>query len=502
MKYFTLLLLIIILVPGCGQKHGDGDHQGTAVKRTVWTKKSELFVEYTEPGVAKKSQFLLHFTELATFKPITEGSLILTFIHPSGESFSIKIDSPTKPGIFRADAVFKNTGRYTMKAALAGKTFSDEIMIDGIDVKGERDHADKKSSTEKEGYLIAFSKEQQWRIDFKTESPLRQTISSSFVSAGEFIPISSNEVTISAPLTGILSVSKRLPFLGQKINRDEAVAQIEPAVSQQGGIGQLSAAYAESKNRAALAQKEHDRAKRLYEAKAVPKRRLEEAELALDSARAALSPLERAMESIKKGTFEGRIMVRSPLKGTVVELLVSNGKAVEAGQPLMRIINTSMLWLRANIPATEIGRIKGFSQATFSVAGVGSGFKPTRLVAINDVVDAKSRTVPVIFEVSNPQGVFKAGMFADVSIRTGQVENGVTLPEEALFEDEGRFFVFVQKDGESFERREVSAGIRGNGYAHITKGVEEGERIVTKGGYYVKLASLSSRMQQGHGHEH
>ena len=502
MKYFALPLLLIMLLSGCEKKHDDADHQEAVVKRTVWTTKSELFVEHDEPRVAKKCRFLLHLTDLAGFKPITEGPLALTIVSPSGESFVVNIEKPAKPGIFKTEVVFKNAGSYTIKAGLAGKTFSDEIILNGIEVKDERNQSEKKLSQEKEGSLIAFSKEQQWRIDFKTEHPSRQTVSSSFVSAGELIPVSKNEVTISAPLTGVLSVSKRLPFLGQKIGRDEVVAWIEPAISQQGGIGQLGAAYSESKNRMTLAQKEYDRAKRLYEAKAVPKRRLEEAELALDSAGAALRPLDRAMESMKTGASENRILVRSPLKGTVVELLVSNGKTVEAGQPLMRVVDTSTLWLRANIPATEIGRLKDLAQATFTVTGVGAEFKPTRLVAVNDVVDAKSRTVPVIFEVSNPRSAFKAGMFADVSIRTGQVEKGLTLPEEALFEDEGRFFVFVQRDGESFERREIRVGIRGNGSAHITEGITEGERIVTKGGYYVKLASLSSRMPQGHGHEH
>jgi multidrug efflux pump subunit AcrA (membrane-fusion protein) len=121
---------------------------------------------------------------------------------------------------------------------------------------------------------------------------------------------------------------------------------------------------------------------------------------------------------------------------------------------------------------------------------------------VSNVVDEKSRTVPVIFEVSNPKLLLKAGMFANVAIRTDLVERGLSLPEEALFEDEGRFFVFVQTEGESFERREVKTGIRGAGRVQIREGIREDERVVARGGYYVKLASLSARMPQGHGHEH
>jgi RND family efflux transporter MFP subunit len=496
-------LIVLMFFAGCARKHNETDQHEAAVKRTVWTQKSELFVEYSEAKVGEPCRFLLHLTYLETFKPVTIGLLTLTFTPKSGEPFTVTIKNPAKPGIFTAETIFKNPGRYAMKVVLAGKNFSDEILVDGIEVRGVNEKVrNLPVAEEKEGHLISFSKEQQWRIDFKIAKPARKTVSTAFVVAGELIPVSNNEVTVSAPLAGILSVSKRLPYIGQKIDKDEVVALIEPAPHRQDGFGQLSAEYAESKNRVALAQKEYDRAKRLYEAKAAPRKRIEEAELALDSAKAALDPLERAMEIMRKGTSENRIMVRSPLKGTLVELPVSNGKAVEAGQPLMRIINTSILWLRANLPVTEIGRLKSFHEAAFTVAGINGEFKPKRLVAINDLVDAKSRTVPVVFEVNNPTGALKAGMFADVSVQTGHVEKALVLPEEALFEDEGRFFAFVQREGESFERREVKVGTRGNGYAHIREGLGEDERVVTKGGYYVKLASLSSRIQQGHGHEH
>jgi RND family efflux transporter MFP subunit len=502
MKRLILALLLLVLFYGCAKERGEADHQDRPIRRTVWTEKSELFLEYTGRKAGQECTFLLHFTDLGTFKPVAEGPLVLTFTSTGSEPLTITVKGPAPPGIFKAQATFKNAGKYTLKAVIANKTFSDEILVDNLEITAVGDNPHEVPPPAGDRTLIAFSKEQQWRIEFKTEKPTRREVSSSFLSPGEFIPVSNSEVTISAPLAGILSVSKRLPYLGQKVERDQTVAQIEPAAFQQGGVGQLSAAYSEAKNRAILAQKEYDRAKRLYEAKAVPKRRLEEAEIALDTTQAALSPLERAMESTKKGTVEHKIMVPSPLQGTVVELLVSNGKAVEAGQPLMRVINTSTLWLRANVQATEIAKLKQFDEVFFAVSGVDGTFRPTRLVAVNEMVDPKSRTVPVVFEVPNPKGLFKVGMFADVSIVSGKAHNLPTLPEQALFEDEGRFFVYVQKEGEAFERREVAVGTRGGGYAHISGGIRDDERVVTRGGYYVKLASLSSRTQQGHGHEH
>jgi len=372
-----------------------------------------------------------------------------------------------------------------------------------IEVPGGNEKPEEAHHEEKGGGDIAFLKEQQWTIDFMAGLPLKQSVSSSFIATGEIIPVSNAEVTVSSPLAGTISLSRQLPYVGKKVAGNEALAVIEPPISQQGGIGQLAASYAEAKNRVLLAQKEHERAKRLYEAKAAPKRRLEEAELSLESAKAFLDPLHTAMQEMKQGTPENRVIVRAPFSGTVVELLITKGKAVEPGQPLMRIINTSTVWLRANVPATEIAGLKNMDKAAFTIPGIEGEIKPSRLVAVNDVVDPRTRTVPVIFEVNNSKGLLKVGMFAEVAIKTGQAENALTLPDEALFEDEGRFFVFVQMQGEAFERREVKTGIRGSGFVQVISGVKEDERVVLRGGYYVKLASLSSRMPDAHaGHGH
>jgi RND family efflux transporter MFP subunit len=311
------------------------------------------------------------------------------------------------------------------------------------------------------------------------------------------VPVADAEVTLSAPLSGNLSLSKPLPHAGSRISKNDVIAVIEPPVSLQGGIGSLTASHAEARSRVVLAQKEYERAQRLYEAKAVPKRRLEEAEIGLESAKAAFEPLDRAVQEVKPGSPGGRVVVRAPFGGTVVELFAANGKAIDGGQPILRLINTSTVWLKASVPATEIGSLGNLDKASFTIPGIEGEMKPSRLVTVNDMVDQKTRTVPVIFEVANNAGKLKVGMFADVSLKTGRAENALTVPAEALIEDEGRYFLVVLKGGESFERREVKTGTRG-GVVQVLSGLAKDERVVLRGGYYVKLASLTSRMSDPH----
>ena len=76
-----------------------------------------------------------------------------------------------------------------------------------------------------------------------------------------------------------------------------------------------------------------------------------------------------------------------------------------------------------------------------------------------------------------------------------------TISESALVDDGGRPIVFVQTGGESFERRPVTLGERQGGRVQVTAGVALGERVVTRGAYLVRLASMSTQVP-AHGHAH
>jgi multidrug efflux pump subunit AcrA (membrane-fusion protein) len=68
-------------------------------------------------------------------------------------------------------------------------------------------------------------------------------------------------------------------------------------------------------------------------------------------------------------------------------------------------------------------------------------------------------------------------------------------------DDTGRPVVFVQASGESFERRPVTLGAREGDVVQVVEGVKRGDRIVSKGAYLVRLASLSTQAP-AHGHVH
>jgi multidrug efflux pump subunit AcrA (membrane-fusion protein) len=71
----------------------------------------------------------------------------------------------------------------------------------------------------------------------------------------------------------------------------------------------------------------------------------------------------------------------------------------------------------------------------------------------------------------------------------------------SVVDDAGRPIVFVQVEGETFERRPVTLGEREGEFVQVTAGLTNGERVVTRGAYLIRLASLSTQVP-AHGHVH
>ena len=116
------------------------------------------------------------------------------------------------------------------------------------------------------------------------------------------------------------------------------------------------------------------------------------------------------------------------------------------------------------------------------------------------MLDKSTRTIPVVFQVRNPQNQLKLGQIVQTEIHTAQRQNLIVVPVSAIIDEDIDKVVFVQLKGESFERRSVSTGPAFGDWVAINNGLKEGERVVTRGAYAVKLASANVSVGQAHVH--
>jgi multidrug efflux pump subunit AcrA (membrane-fusion protein) len=145
--------------------------------------------------------------------------------------------------------------------------------------------------------------------------------------------------------------------------------------------------------------------------------------------------------------------------------------------------------------------------ASYELAGETGQFIPItgdgvgRLVFVGIQVDTATRTVPLIYEVKNPENRLRIGQSVNLFVETSRAEDTLAIPSAAIVEEDGRPIAFVQAGGETFQKRDLTLGIRDGGWVQVLSGITEGERVVTKGAYAVRLASVSSAIP-AHGHVH
>ena len=172
------------------------------------------------------------------------------------------------------------------------------------------------------------------------------------------------------------------------------------------------------------------------------------------------------------------------------------------------MVDRSQLWLEAHIPEADLPEVGQPTGAWFEPR---PGQPPVsidvndggELISFGEIIDPQTRTAPLIFSLGETEAdnQLRVGSFVKAHIFSGEPREVVAIPASSVLDEKGLDVVYVMIGGESFERRTVRLGMRDRGRVEIVDGVEPGEHVVSKGAYYVKLASTSTG-SVGHGHAH
>lgn len=123
------------------------------------------------------------------------------------------------------------------------------------------------------------------------------------------------------------------------------------------------------------------------------------------------------------------------------------------------------------------------------------------ILSYGKTVNPDNFLLPVNLQVDN-NGTLINGGYVEVYLQCENNRKSVTIPNSALIEEQGAFFVFVQLTPELFEKREVILGSQNFIKTEIVNGLLATERIVTKGAVLVKLSQSSSALDPHSGHTH
>jgi len=470
------------------------------LKATVWTRGGELYLEYPALVRGQKERFAIHLTRLTDFKAVRDA---LCDVHLGEEVFPC--DPSTHPGIFGADIQPKTAGEASMSIVVRGKDLNETFDVGTVKVANNVTSAERPAEAKEE--TIAFSKEQQWALDFGTELATEQGMRDSLRVAAETLPRTGGEAVVTAPSAGRL-VMDRTFAVGTTIEIGTELASIVPPAGPTTDTASLQLAETEAKVSLDQARRDRSRAERLLAAGAAPARRTEEARTVEATAQARLQAAQTRLQqfdSTRSGDGKDagikRFAVRAPISGILAESSAVGGTNMEAGKLLFRIIDINSIFVSGIVPESEFSKLRDLSGAEIEMPDTGQVRLAGRLVAIGRLVDAETRTVPVIYETDNHDHRLAINQTVFLRLFLTPMGKAPVVPEAAIVDDAGRPVVFVQRGGETFLRRPVKLGMRNHGLVQVLEGVDAGDRVVTKGAYLIRLSTMSSAVP-AHGHVH
>jgi membrane fusion protein, heavy metal efflux system len=520
MKVFTLPLTAfgVVLLAGGGCRpapsgHGHDHDEPKTAQITVWTDSYEVFAEHRAPVAGKATTFITHVTDLQTLEPRREG--MVKFVLRQGDQVAEHPQAaPARAGIYLPRIIFPRAGDWQLTLLVPTDGTNAPVDLGVLTVYADQNAADHAVIPDApEG--VSFLKEQQWKIGSKAEAVARQRLVKRVKAPAHVRARPGFSASVVAPVSGQLVAldGKPIPQPGRRVETGELLALLKPNFSEAAArLVEADSGLAAAKAELHQAEAAYERTRKLAAEEAKSQRELQEAKLAFESAQARYAAAAGLIETFKQsgdrqsGDAPLMLELRATIPGVLNTVAAGPGEVVSAGQAVFTVLNPESVWIEARIPEIDVGRLSGAKDATLEVPEHPGQFVPVtaegsgQLVSLGVEVDAATRTVPLIYEMRNPRGLL-IGQMVNLFVETAHAEETLAIPDSAIVDEDGRPIAFVQLSGETFEKRDLELGIRDGNLVQVLSGLAEGERVVTKGAYAVRLASVSSAIP-AHGHVH
>ncbi|GKS57663.1 RND transporter [Nitrospira sp.] len=202
------------------------------------------------------------------------------------------------------------------------------------------------------------------------------------------------------------------------------------------------------------------------------------------------------LRDLKRGGHEEahRYTLTSPIAGTVVTQHAVRGQGVSPGLELFEIVDTSQVWVFANLPIEQVRHFQEGQTGTIIPKGGEPVTAPLTYVA--PLADETTRTVQIRFEVRNATAQLKPHEYVDVTLTRPGVPL-LAVPETALTAIDRIRGVFREQDT-AYRFVPVQTGREGGGWVEVLEGLNEGDRIVVEGAFDLKNIQLKGQIVTEH----
>ncbi len=298
--------------------------------------------------------------------------------------------------------------------------------------------------------------------------------------------------------------------LGKTVKKGDVLFEIESPE-----LGLAVGMYRKNKALAALALKNLEREKSLVAQKLSPEADAVDAQMKYDEYRVELESAGNALgvmgldaKAIAALTADGQagkpsvLPVQAPQSGTVIQKHLDMGETIERGKDVLTVADLSSVWVWLKVYEGDLAVLaseakKGALRVQIAVSSLPERTFEGKIDLISAIMDEDTRTVKIRSVLANADGLLRPGMFCAANIVFETAEKVIAVPKNAVMFDEGKYFVFrMVRDGFAL-RADVEPGRVFADSIEITRGLNEGARIVTEGAFVLKSDVLRAKMGAG-----
>lgn len=331
-----------------------------------------------------------------------------------------------------------------------------------------------------------------------------------------------NQADVSVFVSGI--VKSIVIHEGQAVKKGQLVATIESPE-----FTRMQEQYLTSKSNLEFLKLEFERQRILSEEEVSAKKVFQKTKSEYDIEKARFNSLQRQLSILNINTSakpSSTVPVLAPISGFVTEVNIKIGSNVEAGKPLLSIVDNSQLHVDLLVYEKDLHKVKTGQTVRFVLTNQDNSEIMGKIFSIGKAFENETKSVAVHADIANDRQQLIPGMYVNALIDVGA--NTVNaLPAEAIVKAEGREFIFILEGIHNeeavhdhdepnhdhnaqqlkvkayhFQRIEVKTGTAQLGFVQTTvlQPIASDAKIVLKGAYYIQSHLVKS--EGGGGHEH
>jgi RND family efflux transporter MFP subunit len=308
----------------------------------------------------------------------------------------------------------------------------------------------------------------------------------------------------------VIAQIDRTEFL-QKVKEVEAkVAQAKANLSElEAGsrpeeLRQAEEALRQAQSRFDNAKLHRERVEALFKRQVISKKEADIAEMDYTVAEAQLAVSQQNLKLVREGARqevkEGsraklkemeallaqeqirlqNTLIVAPFQGEIIRKYIDTGALASPSTPIVSLVHTLTLKIVANVLEKDIPLLKPAMKAKIQTEAYPGKVFEGKVARINTGLDLNTRTLQAEIEIPNSSRLLKPGMFARIEVVLLEKPEVLTIPSNAVMENQGEKFVYLL-EGNKAARRPIVTGIEQDRFVEVREGLKEGDQVIVRG---------------------